>query len=68
MDNQKHKSFPDKEQLKATYEKRVKSWSELFAKVFKIQKIHVEFLESGFQEKRLHILPLTRKMVQNICY
>ena len=33
MDNQKHKSFPDKEQLKATYEKRVKSWSELFAKV-----------------------------------
>ena len=54
MDNQKHKSFPDKEQLKATYEKRVKSWSELFAKVFKIQKIHVEFLESGFLEKRLH--------------
>ena len=25
-------------------------------------------LESGFLEKRLHVLPLTRKMVQNICY
>ena len=25
-------------------------------------------LESGFQEKRLYILPLTRKIVQNICY